>query len=280
MLEMVNPETLAPPQLFHMDDSDFFDMQRLRNKTREVVRNMSVIQRCKRGDLQAAIGLKLGYYAYVADFQAAIDMKANSSGLPRQPLYAKFGRDTTRKTLLASAQNVRVLAKSELDAVFSEAERELMQMQREERTHWHHWVHDAMALGLTRAQLEAAHVVPAVRRLIAAARADDLVAFFAGSLAATEFIAEEVGETLAFEPRYGALMQHGRTEEQKGKPYWMIVHTVPHVDGPSHAEIVLDFARAYCDDEGPERLHQVIERGLELFGTADTEIEAHFCRRN
>jgi hypothetical protein len=264
-------------QLFHRDNGTFFDIPRLRKAAHDVVVRSSLIQRCAAGDRQAAIGLKAGFYAYVADFQAAIDQKANSSKLPRQPLYDKFGRDMARKTLLKSARNVRLLQKSELDVVFSEAERELLEMQREEWTHWHHWTHDAMALGLDRMELKNAYVVPGVRQLIAAAHADDLVEFFAGSLAATEFMAEELGETLAFNAAYGNLFQQGRMKEHQGKPYWMIVHTVPHVDGPSHADIVLDFARAYNADEGPERIHALVERGLELFGAAASEVEARFC---
>ncbi len=264
-------------QLFHADNGMFFDIPRLRAKAHDVVARSSLIRRCAAGDREATIGLKLGFYAYVADFQAAIDQKANSSKLPRQPLYEKFGRGTARKTLLANARNVRQLQKSELDAVFSEAERELMEMQREEWTHWHHWTHDAMALGLTRKELTDADVVTGVRRLIAAAHADDLVDFFAGSLGATEFMAEELGETLAFNPSYGNLFHQGRTREHQGKPYWMIVHTVPHVDGPSHADIVLDFARAYSADQEPERIHALVERGLELFGDAADEVEARFC---
>lgn len=263
--------------LFNIDNAEFFDIPRLRQKAHAVVSASSLIRRCARGDRSAAIGLKLGFYAYVADFQSAIDQKVNSSKLPRKPLYEKYGRDTTRKALIAHARNVRHLKKSELDAVFSEAECALIEMQREEMTHWHHWVNDATALGLTRKNLEAANVVPGVRKLIAAARSDDLVEFFARSLAATEFMAEELGETLAFNPRYGALFTEGRPVEQQGKPYWMIVHTVPAVNGPSHAEIVLDFARAYSTQDGPECIHTLVEHGLELFGEAADEVEVCFC---
>ncbi len=278
---MNNIDLVAHPQesahnLFHMDNEKYFNIRRLRSKARAVVDRSSLIARCAKGDRNAAIALKIGFHPYVAEFQAAIDRKANSSKLPRQTLYEKFGRDAARATLLANARNVRQLQRSELEAVFSKAERELMDMQRDEWTHWHHWVHDAMALGVTRSELEQAYVVPGVQRLIDAAHVDDLVEFFAGSLAATEFMAEELGERLAFNPTYGILFQEGRPDGQRGKAYWMIVHTVPHVDGPSHADIVLDFARAYSADEGPDRIHSLVERGLELFGTAADEVEAYF----
>ena len=265
------------PSLFHEDNGAFFDIPRLRNKAREVVERSALIGRCAAGDPSAAMALKLGFYAFVADFQSAIDHKANSAKLPRRPLYEKFGRDAARRTFAASAHNVRLLAQSELDATFSSAERELMQMQREEWTHWHHWTHDAIALGLTRQELEQASVVPGVQQLIAAAHADDLVEFFAGSLAATELMAEELGEQLSYNPAYGALFVAGRPPARRGKPYWMIVHALPHLHGPSHADIVLDFARAYSTDEGPERIHALIERGLDLFGEAADQVEIEFA---
>jgi hypothetical protein len=267
----------GPRVLFHEDNQTFIDYDRLRAKAKAVVDRSSLIQRCKQGDHRAAVALKSGFYAYVADFQAAIDQKANSMKLPRQPLYDKFGTKPVRMSFVAKAGAVRSLQKSELDAVFSGAERELLEMQREEWTHWHHWTHDAMALGLTRSELEKTPVVPGVQRLIDAARADDLVEFFAASLAATEFMAEELGNQLAYSPGYSSLFTQGRRPEQKGKPYWMIVHMVPHVDGPSHADIVLDFARAYSADETPDRIHALVEKGLDAFGEAAEQVEARFC---
>jgi len=268
---------VATQSLFHKDNGAFFDIPRLRRSAHDVVERSSLIGRCAEGDQRAAMALKLGFYAFVADFQSAIDQKANSAKLPRRPLYEKFGRNTARRTFAASARNVRMLAKSELDAIFSKAERELMEMQREEWSHWHHWEHDAIALGLTRKELKEAYVVPGVQQLIAAAHADDLVEFFAGSLAATEFMAEELGERLSCNSAYGALFVAGRPPAQRGKPYWMIVHALPHLHGPSHADIVLDFARAYSTDESPERIHALLERGLDLFGEAADQVEIEFA---
>ncbi|MBI5644959.1 hypothetical protein HY970_02565 [Candidatus Kaiserbacteria bacterium] len=263
-------------QLFHTDNENYFDYERLRKKARDVVARSSLINRCKQGDLHAATALHRGFYAYVADFQAAIDQRAGSHGLKRQPLYDKFTRRGTMQIIVNQARTLKLLQQSELDAIFDAAERELMHMQQEERTHWHHWVHDAMALGLSRDVLVQSEIVPGVARLIDAARSENMLEFFAGSLAATEFMAEELGNQLAYNPHYGKLFVECRRPEQRGKPYWMIVHMVPHVDGPSHADIVLDFGRAYDESGAPDAIHLLVERGLELFGEAADQVETHF----
>jgi len=257
-------------QLFHPDNNVFFDFEGLRREAREEVESSTLIQRAAAGDRDAAVGLKSGFWYFVRSFEQAIDQRCNSSRLPREPLYEKFGRDATRKTLLASARNIRDLEESEINGVFTEAERALMEMQQEEKTHAAHWAKDAENLGLSRDALDAMHIVAGVKRLVEGAYAADLVDFFARSLASTEFIAEELGDVLARNPAYTNLFRRKRA-------VWMEVHTIPHDDGPSHADIVLDFARAYSDGLLPREIQARVVEGIRAFGAAARDVEEYFC---
>jgi hypothetical protein len=171
---------------------------------------------------------------------------------------------------LASARNIRDLGESEINGVFTQAERALIEMQQEEKTHAAHWAKDAENLDLSRDVLDKMCVVAGVKRLVDGAYVDDLVEFFARSLASTEFIAEELGDLLAHNPAYTQLFHRKRA-------VWMEVHTIPHDDGPSHADIVLDFARAYSDEGSSDKIHALVIEGIRAFGAAARDVENHFC---
>jgi hypothetical protein len=111
-----------------------------------------------------------------------------------------------------------------------------------------------------------------VQRLIDKTSTDDLVVFFAGALASTEFIAEALGEMLATAPGYTRLFDRRRA-------IWMEVHTVPHDGEPSHEDIVMDFARAYDESGSPQRIEDLVIRGLALFGAAADEVEAYYDKQ-
>ena len=95
-----------------------------------------------------------------------------------------------------------------------------------------------------------------------------MVEFFAGSLAPTEFIAEELGAILAKAPAYTRLFERRRA-------VWMEVHTVPHDGEPSHEDIVMDFARAYDTSGSPKRIEELVLRGIALFGAAAEQVESY-----
>src|ERR1700677_75489 len=118
--------------LFYSDSQSFFNIERLQEAARKEVAHSDLIQGCARGNIEAARALLLGFYAFTADFQEAIDSRANSAGLPRQPLYNKFGKPEARRALLNSALAVRQLARDELDGLFDKGEQELRGMQTEE----------------------------------------------------------------------------------------------------------------------------------------------------
>lgn len=256
--------------LFHDDNHTFFDVEKLAAAAQDTVRNSSLIRRCEAGDRDAAVALSVGFWPFTRDFEKAIDRRANSARLPREPLYAKFGRARTRGTLLESAQSMRALMQSEILGVFEEARAGLLSMQQDEFRHSKHWEADARNLGLSHAFLQAQPVAPLVQRLIDTTESPDLVAFFAGALASTEFIAEALGDMLAGAPAYKALFQRGRA-------VWMEVHTVPHDGEPSHEEIVMDFARAYDTSGRPDTIEAYVLAGIKLFGLAADEVEARFC---
>ena len=257
--------------LFHNDNHSYFDIEKLAGATREAMARCSLIQRCRAGDRGAAVAHMTGFWPFTRDFEKAIDRRANSAHLPREPLYAKFGRSKTRGTLLDSAKAIRSLQDSEIAGVFEDARANLVEMQKDEFRHSKHWQADARNLGLSYEVLQAAPVLPGVQALIDATTAGDLVEFFAGSLAATEFIAEEAGFTLANAPDYKRLFARGRS-------VWMEVHTVPHDGEPSHEEIVLDFARAYDTSGSPRRIEELVLRGVSAFAAAADEVEA-YCDR-
>ena len=82
--------------LFHDDNPTYFNMERLEVAARTMLTNCSIVTRARDGDREAAIGLSKGFWAFTRDFEKAIDRRANSANLPREPLYAKFGRAKSR----------------------------------------------------------------------------------------------------------------------------------------------------------------------------------------
>jgi hypothetical protein len=254
--------------LFHDDNHDYFDMDGLEHEARTVVEGSSLIRRARDGDRAAAIGLSKGFWPFTRDFEKAIDRRANSANLPREPLYAKFGRSKARGTLVQSAKTIRNLADSELAGVFEEARSGLVDMQKDEFRHSMHWQADARNLGISHEQLQSEPVCPLVQKLIDGTQGTDLVEFFA-ALASTEFIAEALAAMLAHAPAYTQLFERRRA-------IWMEVHTVPHDGEPSHEEIVMDFARAYDTTGSAERIESMVVQGIRLFGAAADEVEAHF----
>ncbi|MCX8255763.1 hypothetical protein RHAL1_01268 [Beijerinckiaceae bacterium RH AL1] len=255
--------------LFHDDNHEYFNMERLEEAARDAMANCSLIQRCREGDRSAAIAHMRGFWPFTRDFEKAIDRRANSSNLPREPLYAKFGRNKTRETLLGSAKSIRNLLDSEIAGVFEEARASLIEMQKDEYRHSKHWEADARNLGISYEVLQSEPATPLIQRLIDETGNGDLVEFFARSLASTEFIAETAGETLAHAPAYTQLFARKRS-------IWMEVHTVPHDGEPSHEEIVMDFARAYDDSGSPERIEKLVLQGIAMFAAAADEVEAHY----
>src|SRR6478736_6173492 len=241
--------------LFHEDNHDYFDIDRLEEAARDGISNSSLICRCRDGDRAAAIALSRGFWPFTRDFEKAIDHRANSANLPRAPLYAKFGRNKSRETLAGSARTIRTLRDSEIAGVFEEARAGLLDMQKDEFRHSKHWEADARNLGL-----------------IDATTTDDLVVFFAGALASTEFVAQALGEMLATAPGYTRLFDRRRA-------IWMEVHTVPHDGEPSHEDIVMDFARAYDESGSPQRIEDLVIQGLALFGAAADEVEAYYDKQ-
>ena len=257
--------------LFHFDNQSYFDMGRLENAAYETLTNSPLICRARDGDRAAAIALSRGFWPFTRDFEKAIDRRANSANLPREPLYAKFGRSKAREALAGSARSVRNLLDSEITGLFEEARSNLIDMQKDEFRHSKHWEADARNLGLSLNVLQSVPALPLVQRLIDGTESGDLVEFFAGALASTEFIAEALGAMLAASPGYTNLFERRRA-------IWMEVHTLPHDGEPSHEEIVMDFARAYDDSDIPDRIEALVIQGIELFGAAAKEVEAYFDR--
>lgn len=255
--------------LFHDDNHAYFDMERLESVARSVIAGSSLINRARDGDRAAAIALSRGFWPFTRDFEKAIDRRANSAYLPREPLYAKFGRSKTRGALFDSATSIRTLLEGEIAGVFEEARSGLIEMQKDEYRHSKHWEADARNLGISYEMLQAEPALPLVQKLIDATGNGDIVHFFAGALASTEFVAEELGAVLAHAPAYTSLFERRRA-------IWMEVHTVPHDGEPSHEDIVMDFARAYDLSGSPQRIEALVIQGIELFGAAADEVEAHY----
>lgn len=256
---------------FHYDNQSYFDMARLENVAYETLTKSSLICRARDGDRAAAIALSRGFWPFTRDFEQAIDKRANSANLPRQPLYAKFGRSKAREALTGSARSVKNLLDSEIVGIFEEARSNLVDMQKDEFRHSKHWEADARNLGISLNVLQSVPALPLVQRLIDGTESGDHVEFFAGALASTEFIAEALGAMLAASPAYTNLFERRRA-------IWMEVHTVPHDGEPSHEEIVMDFARAYDESDTPERIEELVIMGIELFGAAADEVEAFYER--
>ena len=126
-------------------------------------------------------------------------------------------------------------------------------MQKDEFRHSKHWEADARNLGLSYEMLQAGQTLPLVQRLIDKTATDDLVVFFAGALASTEFIAEALGEAGHGAGLYAPVRQ--ATGDLDGGPH------VPHYGEPSHEDIVMDFARAYDDSGSPQRIEDLVIQG-------------------
>lgn len=258
--------------LFHHDNQAYFDMARLENAAYETLDKSSLIRRARDGDRAAAIALSRGFWPFTRDFEKAIDRRANSANLPRQPLYEKYGRNKARETLAGSARSIKNLMDSEIVGIFEGARSNLIEMQKDEFRHSKHWEADARNLGISFGVLQSEPALPLVQRLIDGTASGDLVEFFAGALASTEFIAEALGAMLAASPAYTGLFERRRA-------IWMEVHTLPHDGEPSHEEIVMDFARAYDDSDTPERIENLVLQGIALFGAAADEVEAYYNQR-
>ena len=256
--------------LFHDDNHAYFDFEGLGDFAHNAMANCSLIQRCRNGDRAAAVAHMRGFWPFTRDFEKAIDRRANSANLPREPLYAKFGRGKTRGTLVDNAKTIKNLLDSEIVGVFEDARANLVEMQKDEFRHSKHWEADSRNLGLSYEFLQSSPSLPLIQRLIDSTEAGDLVEFFARSLASTEFIAEEAGATLAHAPAYVQLFDRGRS-------IWMEVHTVPHDGEPSHEEIVMDFARAYDTSGSPARIEALVKEGIEAFAAAADEVEAFYA---
>ena len=255
--------------LFHDDNHVFFDMERLESAAFSMISNLSLVRRCQNGDRAAAIAMSRGFWPFTRDFEKAIDRRANSTSLPRDILYAKFGRNKARSTLAGSAKTVRTLQDQEIVGVYEEARTHLVEMQKDEFRHSKHWEADARNLGISYETLQSEPALPAVQRLIDATTTGDLVEFFAGVLAPTEFVAEALGASLAHASGYTRLFERGRA-------IWMEVHTVPHDGEPSHEDIVMDFARAYDMTDSPEQIEKLVMQGLAMFEAAAIEVEAYY----
>ena len=268
---MTLKETVAPEsQLFHPDNKNYFNIGRLERLADREIDTSSLIMRSASGDRSAACALSRGFWPFVSEFEKAIDRRLIR--LPRQPLYDKFGHPATRDQLRRTPVALKALEKSEIEGVFP-GESALREMQQDERRHSFHWAKDAENLGVSRIELESAPVLPAVQRLIDGANNPDIVMFFAGSLAATEFIAESLGKYLAHTAPYTSMFNRRRA-------IWMEVHTVPHDDGPSHEEIVMDFARAFSSETTPALIESYVAFGINAFGEAAREVERYYCPKS
>ncbi len=226
-----------------------FNLENLRTQARHRLRALPLIQRASQGDVDAAQALHRGFWPFVREFEQIIDRQL----IPRAPLWERFGRSADiRQCILAVAGTVR-------------------QMKDEEGSHAKHWVRDARELDV---HLGAAtEALPAVHALIQAALRREMPDYFA-VLAGTEIVAEELAAQLVGSADFTRLFGRGRW-------VWGEIHLLAH-EGPSHLEIDLDLARAYCRDdaEAQERLPTQIIRTIELFERAAREIEARLLDRS
>jgi len=260
---------MSQNQLFHDDNATYFNFAKLEALAQDVVDQSSLITRCQAGDRDAVVALKLGFWPFTSAFEKAIDKRLRA--LPRKPLYAKFGHKPTREHLTARVpEALEKLAQSEMQGAFPQEE-ELRHMQRDEWKHSAHWAKDAENLGISREQLEQAIILPSVQTLIDVASSEDIVVCFAAAYSATEFIAEALGAKLAE-------CQPAKQLFQRKRWIWMEVHTEPHDEGPSHEEIVMDFARAYDDSGSPARIEMLVASGIYAFGVAARDVEAYYGR--
>lgn len=226
------------PKLFHTDDIEFFDVDGLRRRAAQVVGASPLIRCAGRGDRQAAVALKIGFWPFVSEFERAIDRQQ----LPREPLIANFGAACVRRTFTGIARAVR-------------------DMKQEEGSHAVHWSKDAQSLGILDLGNDR---VPGVQALIDQSYTRDLPIFFA-TLAGTEFIAEELSRFLVGSRAFTDLFSRKRW-------IWGEVHLAPHEDGPSHLEIDLDLARAYAAVARAAEIEDMVLHTITLFGRAANEV--------
>lgn len=228
-----------PHELFHEDNQYRFDVQKLRRQTTQIVQRSSLIRRAARGEYDAAVALKIGFWPFVSEFEHAIDQQS----LPRLPLINKFGEQRVRRVFLGIARAVR-------------------DMKQEEGSHAAHWRKDAQCLGI--ADLSGP-CVPSLQALIERSYTKDRPAFFA-TLAGTEFIAEELSHFLVGSRQFTGLFSRRRW-------IWGEVHVAPHDDGPSHLDIDLDLARAYAASDDPNEIEEMVLDTVALFGRAADQVE-------
>jgi hypothetical protein len=254
--------------LFYDNNDEFFNTKLLRELAHDEVVNSPLIRRCMTGEFLGAQALSIGFWPFVFAFEKAIDARLGKGGLPREPLYAKFDKTTAKRQLCTVARTIRDLADSEIEALFAGAGEALREMQAEEKTHSAHWRKDAEHLSIAKDTLDCACPVDGINRLIAGTYQGELTKFFA-TLAATEFIAEELASVLAFNTSYTRLFRRKRA-------IWMEVHAAPHEE-VSHLEIDIDLMRAYSTEEDTsESLQGLIIVGIRLFGTASRQIDSQF----
>jgi len=254
--------------LFYENNDEFFNTKRLRELAHEEVVNSPLIRRCMTGEFSGAQALSIGFWPFVSAFENAIDVRLANGGLPREPLYQKFDKSMAKSQLIKVARTIRALARSEIEAIFEGAGEALRDMQVEEKTHSAHWRKDAENLGIGDDRLSRAPTVSGISQLIAGVYNGELTKFFA-TLAATEFIAEELAAVLASNPRYTDLFTRKRA-------IWMEVHAAPHEE-LSHLDIDIDLMRAYSDeDDRSEALQDLVIFGIRLFGLASRQIDRQF----
>jgi len=228
-------------ELFHADNSDFFDVGSLRQRTAQIVSGSSLIRRARRGEMGAAVALKTGFWPFVREFELAIDQQS----LPRQELVEQFGNQRVRRVFTGIARAVR-------------------DMKQEEGSHAAHWRKDALCLGLSAEDLSGS-CAPGVRALIDRSYTKDLPCFFA-TLAGTEYIAEELSRFLVGSKMFTELFSRKRW-------IWGEVHVAPHDAGPSHLDIDLDLARAYGTSLSAVEIEAMVLQTAALFGRAADDVE-------
>jgi hypothetical protein len=227
-------------ELFHADNVAFFDLSALRWGAAETVRQLSLIRHTAEGDLAAAVGLKVGFWPFVREFELAIDRQS----LPRQPLVDKFGEQRVRRVFGGIARAVR-------------------DMKQEEGSHAAHWMQDARCLGINDF---ADPCIAGVRALIARAYTKDLSGFFS-MLAGTELMAEELARYLVSSKSFTDLFTRRRW-------VWGEVHLIGAEHGPSHLDIDLDLARAYQASGRAADIEAMVRDTFALFARAADEVVA------
>lgn len=244
--------------LYYGEPGRLINIHRLRELARFEVTNSKLIRLAATGDHKAAFALLSGFWPFVWAFEKVIDRRR----LPMAPLEAKFGKTTVRRTFLETARHVKRMAQ-------------------EEGEHSGHWRCGALDLGLVlpvhRNDEYASFVATAigrVRGLIESASSGNLTQFF-GCLAGTEFIAEELSLYLSrHSPDFVSLFANNRWE-------WGEVHVATH-SGPSHLDIDLDLARAYCESGdqiiAKEQIESAVSETIHLFGEAAEDVYAHEFR--